>query len=186
MEIPKRWVYLFSTTTKNSESKGSKVAIRHGDTGTEEASICLNNGELTCRKVWPPFPQSSQECLICFLPPLDVEVQMPPGMETDPLPLLFRALEHLKAKVLGAQFLASSLLVHSQNQTGWDVFPAGLCLPQGWERKEPAAGCCLLRVFDFLGRFWSYFLSQGDHREAWGLGHSSGPSHTSPLQILGD
>lgn len=45
MEIPKRWVYLFSTTTKNAEAKGSKVAIRHGDMGTEEASTCLNNGE---------------------------------------------------------------------------------------------------------------------------------------------
>lgn len=34
MEIPKRWVYLFSTTTKNSEAKGSKVALRHGDMET--------------------------------------------------------------------------------------------------------------------------------------------------------
>lgn len=25
--------------------KGSKVALRRGDMGTEEASICLNNGE---------------------------------------------------------------------------------------------------------------------------------------------
>ena len=44
-KFQKRWVYLLSTTTMNSEAKGSKVAIRRGDIGTEEASMCLNNGD---------------------------------------------------------------------------------------------------------------------------------------------
>lgn len=65
----------------------------------------------------------------------------------------------------------SSLLVHSQNKTGiWDVFPAGLCLPQGEREKSRLPVVFTQGLFDFLGRFWSYFPSQGDHRGNMGSG----------------
>lgn len=57
---------------------------------------------------------------------------MPLGMETDPLPLLFRALEHLKAKVLGAQLLAL-FLAGPQPEQNWNMgcFPSWPLPPTG-------------------------------------------------------
>lgn len=122
--------------------------------------------------MWPPLPQSSQECLICPLPSLDVAVQTPLGMETDPLPTLFRALEHLKAKakVLGCTAprpLPCWATARTELETGMFSQLASASHRGG---REKSRALFTQGLFDFLGRFWSYFPSPADGRGDLGSG----------------
>lgn len=79
---------------------------------------------------------------------------MPPGMETDPLPPLFcpPVQEHLKAKVAGAQLLASSLLAHSQSKASWKAgcFPSWPLPPTRLGKKGAGWGVLFTQGSVFL------------------------------------
>lgn len=106
------------------------------------------------------------------MPPLDVEVQTPLGMETELLPPLFcpPVQEHLKAKVLGAQLL-TLFLAGSQPEQSWKAgcFPSWPLPPTGWERKELTGECCLLRGSVFLPWKVLELLSPQGRRGVWGV-----------------
>lgn len=97
-----------------------------------------------------------------------------------------RALEHLKANILGAQLLAL-FLAGPQPEQNWSMgcFPSWPLPPTGVGEKR--AGCRVLftqGLFDFLGRFWSYFSSQADHRgETQFLLQSCEPPQNNPQTL---
>lgn len=117
---------------------------------------------------------------------------MPLGMETDPLPSLFRALEHLKAKVLGRTVphpLPCWATARTKLETGMFSQLASASHRAG---REKSRALFTQGLFDFLGRFWSYFPSQADCRgepragsgtQLWPQSHW--PLENSP-QTLGD
>lgn len=112
---------------------------------------------------------------------------MPLGMETDPLPPLFRALEHLKAKVLGRTAphpLPCWATARTELETGMFSQLASASHRAG---REKSRTLFTQGLFDFLGRFWSYFPSQADRRgePRTRSGTQFWPLENSP-QTLGD